>query len=93
VTIEEKDVEHVARLARIALSPEERKSSIKEFSSILGLFSQLDEVEEDAEPTYHVLPLNNVFREDRAGECLTTDEALANAPRREDDYFRGPRII
>jgi len=93
MTIKEEDVEHAANLARITLTPEERKSSIKEFKSIIELFSRLDEVEEDVEPTYHVLPLKNVFREDVAGECLTTDEALSNAPRREGDYFRGPRIV
>ena len=93
MTIEEKDVEHVAWLSRIALTPEERRLAAKELSSIIGLFSQLDAVEEDAEPTYHVLPVSNVFREDLAGECLAVDEALANAPRREGDYFRGPRIV
>ena len=91
--IEEKDVEHVANLARIALTPQERKASIKEFTSIIELFEKLDDIEEDIEPTFHVLPIENVFRDDEAGECMTIEEALANAPRKEDGYFRGPRIV
>lgn len=91
VSIEE--VYHTAELAKIEISEEEAEKFRKEFESILNYFNILDEVEEDVEPTFHVLPLKNVFREDVEGECLSQDEALKNATHREDGYFKGPRVV
>jgi len=87
------DVYHTAELAKIEISEEEVEKFRREFESILNYFNILDEVEEDVEPTFHILPLKNVFRDDKSGECLTQEEALKNALHREDGYFKGPRVV
>jgi aspartyl-tRNA(Asn)/glutamyl-tRNA(Gln) amidotransferase subunit C len=88
------DVQHVARLARLALTDEE----LDRFGSQLSLI--LDEAEkvkqlptEGVPPTSHPLPRYNVWREDVVGPCLTQDEALSTAPEVADDRFMVPRII
>ena len=91
VSIEE--VYHTAELAKIEISEKEAEKFRKEFESILEYFDILDEVEENVEPTFQVLPLKNVFREDEPGECLTQDEALKNATHKEEGYFKGPRVV
>ena len=91
--ITEKDVLHVANLAKIELKPEEVAKFKEEFAKILEYFNMLDEVEEDVEPTYHVLPLKNVFREDIPSKPLPREEVLMNARHVEDGYFKGPKIM
>ena len=67
---------------------------VEQFNSILEYFHQLDLVDtEGVEPTYRVVDLANIFREDIARGSLTQDEALFNAPRRENGYFKSPRIV
>ena len=62
--------------------------------SILEYMQQLNEIDTTGvELTTHVLPINNVFREDVPGVQLSNDQALANAPEREDNFFRVPRIL
>ncbi len=87
------DVYHTAELAKIEINEDEAKKFREEFEKILEYFNILDEVEEDVEPTFHVLPLRNVFRDDVPGECLTQDEALMNAKHKEEGYFKGPRVV
>ncbi len=91
--ITEEEVLHVANLAKIELKPEDVKKFKEEFSKILEYFSILDEVGEDVEPTYHVLPLKNVFREDVPKEPLPREFVLMNAKHVEDGYFKGPKIM
>jgi aspartyl-tRNA(Asn)/glutamyl-tRNA(Gln) amidotransferase subunit C len=87
-------VEHVAKLARLASSEEERALYSRQLSSILSYVEKLNELDTAAvEPTSHVLPLTNVFREDRARPSLAPEQALANAPDRAGDLFRVPKII
>jgi len=91
--ITEKDVLHVANLAKIELKPEEVAKFKEEFAKILEYFNMLDEVDEDVEPTYHVLPLKNVFREDVPSKPLPREDVLMNARHVEDGYFKGPKIM
>ncbi len=91
--ITEEDVMHVANLAKIELKPEEVKKFKEEFSKIVEYFNMLDEVGEDVEPTYQVLPLKNVFREDVPKEPLPRELVLMNARHIEDGYFKGPKIM
>lgn len=86
-------VEHVGRLARIKLSGDEKKRYAEQLNDILDYFEKIDELETDVEPTYHVLALHNVFREDSASGSLKQVEALANAPKEKDGYFKAPRIM
>ncbi len=87
------DVFKIAELAKIEINREEAEKFRKEFESIIDYFNVLDEVGEDVEPTFHVLPLKNIFREDVPKEGLSREEALMNAKHVEDGYFKGPKIV
>ena len=88
------DVEHVARLARLALSEAEKRQMRDELASILAYIDTLQALDtEGVEPTAHVLPVVNVMREDEPRPCLPAETMLANAPDRRDAFVRVPRII
>ena len=92
--IGDKDVEHVARLARLALTESERARMREQLSAILQYIDKLKAVDVDGvEPTSHAVPLLNVMRDDEPAPCLRQSEALANAPDRVGEFFRVPRII
>ena len=92
--IQRKDVEHVARLARLALTDAEIERTREQLNGILAYIEKLNELDtSDVEPTSHAVPLVNVMRDDEAGPCLPREEALANAPDRAGEFFRVPRII
>lgn len=94
VRISVAEIEHVAALARLKLSPEEKESLTREMDAILGHVARLAELDTaGASPTSHAVSLTNVFREDRVGETLSQEEALANAPDRVGGLFRVPKII
>ncbi len=88
------DVEHIAHLARLALSGEEAEKFGRQLGSILTYVEKLGELDtSDIEPTSHTLPIDNVMREDAVRPSLAKDDALANAPDRADNFYRVPRII
>ena len=88
------DVEHIGWLARIDISENDKDLFAGQLNSILEYFQLLDEIDtENVEPTHHVLDIYNVFREDASGKGIDQDDALGNAPKKEDDYFKSPRII
>lgn len=92
--IERKDVEHVARLTRLALTDAELERMREQLNSILAHLDTLRAVPtKGVEPTSHAVDLVNVMREDEVGPCLSQDAALANAPDRSGELFRVPRII
>ena len=92
--ITKEDVEHISWLASIKIEDEEKDEFVEQFNSILEYFHQLDEVDTDGvEPTYRVVDLANIFREDVARKSLSQEEALKNAPRCENGYFKSPRIV
>ncbi|MEG1500879.1 MAG: Asp-tRNA(Asn)/Glu-tRNA(Gln) amidotransferase subunit GatC [Clostridiales bacterium] len=94
MTISIKDVEYVAKLAKLDLNQDEKSAYTEKLNDILNYMEQLQELDtKDVPPTTHVLPLVNVFREDQVQPCLSREKALSNAPDREDGYFRVPRII
>jgi aspartyl-tRNA(Asn)/glutamyl-tRNA(Gln) amidotransferase subunit C len=88
------DVAHVANLAKLKLSEAETEQYTEELNRVLTYIENLDHLDtKDVLPTVHVLPLQNVFREDETHLCLPREEALANAPETEDGMFRVPRVI
>jgi aspartyl-tRNA(Asn)/glutamyl-tRNA(Gln) amidotransferase subunit C len=88
------DVEHVARLARLALSEEEKQLFTEQLNAILTYMEQLNAVPTaDVLPTAHVLDLVNVFRDDAVRQTLSVDAALANAPETMHHFFVVPRIV
>ncbi len=92
--ITRKEVDHVARLARLELSEDEKETMTRQLDRILGYVDKLNELDTSTvEPTSHVIPMLNVMREDEVRPSLAPDDALSNAPDREDAFFRVPRII
>ena len=94
MAIDRQAVDHVARLARLALDESERDRMMGELAQILEHAEKIQELDLDAvEPTSHSLPVLNVMRPDEVRPCLTQEEALANAPAVETGRFKVPRII
>ena len=88
------EIEHVALLARLKLSDSEKKLFSRQVGSIFDYINKLNELDTaDIEPTAHVLPMKNVFREDKLRPSLPRDNALQNAPERNDSFYRVPKII
>jgi aspartyl-tRNA(Asn)/glutamyl-tRNA(Gln) amidotransferase subunit C len=88
------EVDHVALLARLELTADERERMRAELNAILEHFARLNELNtEDVPPTSHPLPIQNVFREDEARASLPRDSFLREAPHAEDEFFVVPRIV
>ncbi len=92
VTIQ--DVEHIALLAKLSFSQEEKQKLMSELNEILAYMEQLNQVDTtNVEPLSQVIPLNNVFRQDELKPTLTREEALRNAPASTEKFFRVPKVI
>jgi aspartyl-tRNA(Asn)/glutamyl-tRNA(Gln) amidotransferase subunit C len=88
------EVEHVARLARLALTDAEKARMRTQLDVILGYVTKLAQVDTSGvEPTSHVLPLVNVMREDEVRPSYPADAMLANAPEPAGELFRVPKIL
>ena len=88
------DVKRVANLARLELGDADLGVAVGHLSAILDYVHQLSQLNTDGvDELAHPLPVQNVFREDEPGACLTPDEALANAPVRYGDYFGVPAVF
>lgn len=87
LTLEE--VEHVARLARLRLAPDELEKMRQQLSNILEHFELLQQVDVSAvPPTAQVTDTANIFRDDELRPSLPREQALANAPAQQDGMFR-----
>ncbi|MNC43099.1 Aspartyl/glutamyl-tRNA(Asn/Gln) amidotransferase subunit C [compost metagenome] len=94
MSIQVKDVEYVAKLARLNLSDEEREKFTAQLGAILQYADKLNELNtDDIEPTTHVLPLTNVMREDVVKESLSQEKVFRNAPEEEDGQFKVPAVL
>ena len=92
--ISEEEVEHIAALARIDLTEEEKKLFTEQFNTILEYFEILQELDTEAvPPPSPVINLANAFREDMVKPSLTKEEALKNAPNTERGFFKAPKIV
>jgi aspartyl-tRNA(Asn)/glutamyl-tRNA(Gln) amidotransferase subunit C len=88
-----KQVEHIAELAKIELTEEEKRLFTEQLNAILDYFKVLDEAEtKDVQPMLSVLGLRNVWREDEIHPCMPVEEALESVPRKEKGYVKAPRI-
>ena len=88
------DVAHVARLARLELTPEELETFTEQLGAVLDHAADVAALDTaGVPPTAHPLPLANVLRDDVPRPCLDRDEVLAQAPAVEDARFRVPRIL
>ena len=94
MAISRADVEHVARLARLALTEEEIEDLTGHLGTILEHAAQVSALDTgDVPPTAHPLPVSNVFRADERRPSLDREEVLAEAPAAEDGRFRVPPIL
>ena len=92
--LSKKDVEYAAKLARLELGEEEKEKYTIQLAKILEYVSKLNQLDtEKIEPTSHILPLQNVFRDDEVKPSLSQEEILANAPGKEDGYFKVKKVI
>lgn len=94
VSVSIEEVERIAKLAMLELSPEEKDKYTRQLNLILEYMAQLNQLDtSDVDPMSHPLGLTNVFRKDVVEPSLPVDEALKNAPDRSGDYFRVPKVI
>ena len=88
------DIDHVAKLARLELTDEEKQRLRSQLGLILEHAAKVGEVAaDDIPPTSHPVPRANVFRPDEVRPRLSHDDALSTAPEAEDGRFRVPRIV
>ena len=92
--LSKEEIEHVALLARLQLSEEEKERLTGHLNQIMVHFEKLQELDtSEVEPTSHSIPVENVFREDVAGPCLPVEDVIANAPEARDDQFVVPQVV
>lgn len=87
------NIAHIAKLSRLALTPEEALTYTAQLSQILGHIDQLSSYPLDAEPSAHAMPVFDVVRQDVSRPGFTQEEALANAPQRTQDQFRITKVV
>jgi aspartyl-tRNA(Asn)/glutamyl-tRNA(Gln) amidotransferase subunit C len=89
-----KDVEHIAELARLEFTEDEKGKLTSQLNSILAYMEQLNKLDtRTVEPLSHVIELSNVFREDVVKPGLATEDALKNAPAKTEKFFKVPKVI
>jgi aspartyl-tRNA(Asn)/glutamyl-tRNA(Gln) amidotransferase subunit C len=94
MAIDPQTVEYVARLARLALTDEERTRFAEQLARILGYCARLDQMPIEGVPaTSHVVPIVNVLREDAVAGSLSRDEVLGQAPAHEQGFFKVPAVF
>lgn len=93
-TIDMDQVRKIARLSRIELSDEQLATFGKQLAGILEYFDKLQELDtENVVPMVHAQEIHNVLADDQPHKSLSSDEALANAPERDGDFFKVPKVI
>ena len=89
-----KDVEHIAKLAKLSFTEDEKTDFTEQFNEILSFMEKLNELDtSNVEPLSHVIEVQNVLREDMVKESLPTENALKNAPSHTDQFFKVPKVI
>lgn len=87
------NISHIATLARLELTKEEKTAYAAQLAQILGHIDQLNSYPLDAEPSAHAMPVFDVVRPDVARPGLSQEQALANAPQKAMDQFRLPKVV
>lgn len=92
--VTEDTAKYVAELAKLTISSDEIKSLTKDMNDIVSYFEKLNELDtREIQPKEHVIPMFNVFREDKVENSTSRDEILKNAPKVEGNAVRVPRIV
>jgi len=88
------DIDHIAQLARLKLTDSEKERLGGHLDTIIEYIGQLDQLDtSNVEPTSHVLPIRNVFRDDDAESGLPRSDTLSLAPSQKKDHYEVPKII
>lgn len=88
-----KDVEHVAKLARLDLTEEEKELYTKQLGDVLKYVDQMNEVDTlNVKPMAQVIDFVNVMREDKVIHDISKEELMKNAPEEENGFFKVPKI-
>lgn len=88
------DIDHLATLSRLALTPEEKATFAAQLGDIVGYIEKLKEVNVDGvEPTAHATPIFNVLQADEPRAGLSVEDALRNAPQQRDNMVVVPRVV
>jgi aspartyl-tRNA(Asn)/glutamyl-tRNA(Gln) amidotransferase subunit C len=94
MSISIRDVEHVAGLARLRLTEEEKSQFTEQLNAILKYAEKLNSLDtEGIEPTSHAMPLSNVMRDDEVRPSLPIEKVMKNAPEEEDGQFKVPAVL
>lgn len=89
-----KEVEYVARLARLEITDKETEKFTAQLNDILGYIDKLNELDtKGVEPMTHAIAVTNAFREDKIKNSIGTEKSLANAPDARGEFFRVPKVI
>ncbi len=92
--IDKAQVKKVAKLSRLELTEAEVEEFTGQLSAILDYVEKMNELDTDnVEPLAHCLPISNVFRRDHVEESLGTEKTLVNAPQRDGEFFKVPKIL
>jgi aspartyl-tRNA(Asn)/glutamyl-tRNA(Gln) amidotransferase subunit C len=92
--ISEEIVDHIAHLSRLEFEGDKKKAILKDMENIISFMDKLSEVDtNNVEPLIFMNEEYNNLREDLANVTVTQDEALKNAPKKDSDYFRIPKVL
>lgn len=88
------EVEYVAHLARLEITPKEKEKFTAQLNDILLYIDKLNELDtKGVEPMSHAIAVTNAFREDKVLDSIGTDKSLTNAPDARGEFFRVPKVI
>lgn len=90
--IDKKILQSVANNARIKLNKKEEEELLDQLNDVLKIFSKLNDVNTDkTEPSFQPIEVKNVFREDKIESCK--EDVLSNVKNKENNYFKGPKVL
>lgn len=92
--IDESMVRHIGKLSRIELTDEQVQTFARQLGDVLEYFDKLQQLDtENVAPMAHAVELTNVLADDTPREGLSTEQALTNAPQRQGEFFRVPKVL
>ena len=94
MSVSKEDVEKIAKLAKLKFSDEELENFTPQMNEILNYMDKLNELDtENVEPLSHPVEQINVFRDDKLKQSIPTEDALKNAPSKDEQFFKVPKVI
>ena len=92
--IDTKVVDELAHLARLSYENEAKQEIVTELNKIIAFVEKLEEINTNGiEPLIYMVDETNITREDEMKQDVSQDEGLKNAPKKDSDYFRVPKVI